>query len=1213
MAISETNLRLVKSERMTDFSDGGGKMTGNEVVDGEVNNIFNDISQLDRTYGRVSLKKVYGLVETANTDTYLGAHIILTDPPDDPHVNVTAFTTGSWTDQRDAAKNRIESYSIAGPEAQWILYGDHVEGQKLVMLFSRSNAASLVLSSPEASVQVGDVLDLSVEKTGFTPKEQYVRVYKIVSRETQQFTDGAGNFFKDILIIEIANPLRGLFQGATPTRALAARNDAASSPTLVRTTSVADAAQYFGVKKLTQALSINTLTVNIGSPYSALVPSAQAETPLIDINANMTRPNYVQAGSAGALTKSATVSGSVAPDYPGSLYMGRGFKPGSLVLSIGGVAYKDNAAGSLVLANGSTGTYGGTVDYASGCIRVTKGSAWPSVGLAASATPASVTYDSSGTDAIKVTLNNRAFNYVRTLKPNPTPGSLVIDFKALNKWYRLYDDGLGRISGVVSGLGSGTINYATGSVLVTLTALPDIDSSILFAWSTPAAYTVQTYAAQQPRPYIHIDLVNTPVTPGSLAIAWTNGGSKTATAAANGTLSGDATGKLVHANGHLTFKPNVIPTSGTEFTVTYTQLMDKTDTFSVTGDAGGTVTCTLSQLPVKPGSVKLNYSLQVNAPNYFGAPGVLPITRSMELHDDGAGHIIFQNTGIDGGLVISNPIAGTINYATGAITTDMTQTHVMSALTGFDAFFNAAVYTDGIYDDILPPSTTLTAHYAVATDTPVEKIESVSLDSLLVDLATTTSESLLEGSLQFSYAGSTFIDRNGILYRDHNALNDSATASGTIDYQTGLATLTQFPGGSPTLTIESAASIKGLFVVSGVVGRAPGAPLATGQFQLNCVGQDGTVISVSADNNGDLEHEWVRGSVDWTTGIFAISFGKSVADSSLSADVKAHSGWYNAANVVNGNIWVPYLVKPETITFNAVLVSYIPLDASILGVETVRLPQDGRVPIYRVGNVGVVHNTQILTLSNPAIAGSSHNCGRTLLSYAKLFDANSVIIPTSKYTADLDAGTLTLANPLDLTGFVQPLHIEHRIEDMALITDVQITGQVQLMKPVRHAYPANTSYFSSAMVIGDLQARYANLFDQQTWASVFSDDLSGSAATVSFNDVLYPLAVTNAGTIQERWAIVFTSTTAFNCYGEYSGLVAQGSTGVNFAPVNPDTNSPYFTMDYRGWGAGWSAGNVLRFNTVAANFPLWLARTTLQSDPTVYTDNFKLQIRGDSN
>jgi hypothetical protein len=61
------------------------------------------------------------------------------------------------------------------------------------------------------------------------------------------------------------------------------------------------------------------------------------------------------------------------------------------------------------------------------------------------------------------------------------------------------------------------------------------------------------------------------------------------------------------------------------------------------------------------------------------------------------------------------------------------------------------------------------------------------------------------------------------------------------------------------------------------------------------------------------------------------------------------------------------------------------------------------------------------------------------------------------------------------------------------------------------------------------------------------------------------------------------------------------------------TGVPYFIINYLGWGTGWSAGNVLRFNTDAANYPLWLARTTLQSNPTVYTDNFKMQIRGDAN
>ena len=371
MAISETDLKLLKSERMTDYTDGGGKMTGIEVADGLVNNIFNDISQLDRTYGRVSLRKVYMGVQTSNTDTYLGAHVILTDPPDDPHVNVTLFSTASWTDERSAARNRIESYSVQGPESDWVLYSDHVEGQKMIRVFSISNATSLTSPAPVESFQVGDVILLSQEKAGYVAQQQFFRIIKIDSRETHLYTDAGGNFYKDILIFEVSTALTAKYFGADITRL-----SVHGSPTLVRTVSVADAAQYFGVKKITQALSLSDMTVMVDSPYSALVPSAQAEVPLVDIVAGMSKVNYKQAGVYNALTQSAYLAGSVAPDYADDLYMGRGFLPCLLVLTIDGVVYKDDGAGNLVLANGSAGSFGGLVVYANGHIKITKTSSW---------------------------------------------------------------------------------------------------------------------------------------------------------------------------------------------------------------------------------------------------------------------------------------------------------------------------------------------------------------------------------------------------------------------------------------------------------------------------------------------------------------------------------------------------------------------------------------------------------------------------------------------------------------------------------------------------------------------------------------------------------------------------------------------------------------------------------------------------------------------
>ena len=39
---------------------------------------------------------------------------------------------------------------------------------------------------------------------------------------------------------------------------------------------------------------------------------------------------------------------------------------------------------------------------------------------------------------------------------------------------------------------------------------------------------------------------------------------------------------------------------------------------------------------------------------------------------------------------------------------------------------------------------------------------------------------------------------------------------------------------------------------------------------------------------------------------------------------------------------------------------------------------------------------------------------------------------------------------------------------------------------------------------------------------------------------------------------------------------------------------PYFRLPALGWGNGWATGNVLRFNTIGAQFPVWVVRTVQQ-------------------
>lgn len=516
------------------------------------------------------------------------------------------------------------------------------------------------------------------------------------------------------------------------------------------------------------------------------------------------------------------------------------------------------------------------------------------------------------------------------------------------------------------------------------------------------------------------------------------------------------------------------------------------------------------------------------------------------------------------------------------------------------------------YHYLLIAAQTASVDFISATDTPVLVNSQTPINPLAVELTPLITDAIVPGSVKFTWAGNTYYDREGSLYRAVSNLTNSGTLAGTIDYSSGKATLTQWAAGSNTLAVSSLLTLNGTVTAYWISFRTPGSPLYPGSLMVRATTATGASISGTADMNGVISGTEMEGSIDVESGVAHVVFGKWVLDASLTAEEKLE-WWYVAPVAPATTVWRPTPVIPSTIKFDCVMYSFLPLDADILGVDTVRLPQDGRVAIYKPGNVLVIHDTQTTTLPNPLSAGQVVDLGRVRLAYAHVFDANGLKVLTEKYSANLDAGTMTFATPLDLTAYAQPLKCEHRIEDMALCSDVQITGQLSIVAPLSHAYTAGSALVSSALIIGDLQARYTNLFEQASWTSVWSDTLIGAAPTSSYNDTTYPLEVTDAATIQERWAIIFTSSSAFRCVGETVGQVAIGDIMTDFSPINPNTSTPYFTIRANGWGSGWATGNLIRFNTAAANYPVWMARTTLQGAPTAFTDNFRLQIRGDAN
>ncbi len=56
MVINKNDVKFPESQRLSDGENGGGRVTGREVIDGNVNDLFQDISRIDRTMSDVALR-----------------------------------------------------------------------------------------------------------------------------------------------------------------------------------------------------------------------------------------------------------------------------------------------------------------------------------------------------------------------------------------------------------------------------------------------------------------------------------------------------------------------------------------------------------------------------------------------------------------------------------------------------------------------------------------------------------------------------------------------------------------------------------------------------------------------------------------------------------------------------------------------------------------------------------------------------------------------------------------------------------------------------------------------------------------------------------------------------------------------------------------------------------------------------------------------------
>lgn len=649
MPISTGDIKLVASKVMLDVPEGGGGPTANVIPSGVSNAIFPDISELDRTNGRVAARQIHVIVTTGDTDTYLGSNVIVSKPPSDPNVSITLFSTKETFDKRADAVARIEAYLSVGPAYNGVLFGNHIAGQRTILLLQKGNALPAI----------GDSMVLTKRAGASDQFVQYVRVTEAsVSQRT--FTDSNGDFDRYVATLTLSDALRADFPGFDATR-IDVTKGALAAATGVSETIVADAARYYGVTTLEEAAVIGDFSIKGASIFTQLVPSAQVETPVADARANQVSAALIATGGA------VSMSFVTIFDLTHSIYVGGGISPGSIVLSTFPPSFDvTDSVGRLFVGASQVGT----VDYENGILSLASAiyGAGNNFGYNITYRPAAAPASITESQGFEITLANRSLSFVRTIEPVPVLGTLTVSYRAGGRWYVLRDDGSGAIRGQDSSFGAGTLNSSSGTISVTLGALPDVGSAVIVQWvsSKTSLSNAALDLGSNNKFYWPINssgvVATAPgsiaLTPNNVALSWIDGGApKSANDNGAGGLVGDATGTVDYANGIVRLSPNSLPAVGTQVTLSVYG-PNKVEFTVSAATAGAYKTFSLGGA-VAPGSVL--FTLQGNMTFTYGggSPGDFGVFQADSFTDNGAGALIMN-------IGRTHLPVGTVNYSTGA-------------------------------------------------------------------------------------------------------------------------------------------------------------------------------------------------------------------------------------------------------------------------------------------------------------------------------------------------------------------------------------------------------------------------------------------------------------------------------------------------------------------------------------------------------------------
>ena len=1206
MDISQSNIQLLSSQNLDDTTTGGGQCTSIEIPDGEINNLFPDISRLDRVYGNVGLRKAYVAVETADRSTYYGAHAVLTQQVQDPNVSVCFFTTDDYFDMRPDAVQRVESYLVKGPMLGAALYGNQYLGS---MAISIQSPVGWVLPG------IGDVIILTQYSGLQNQIQQYCRITSI-SSVTQQFTQISGNssstFSKVISTVGISDPLLYNFTGEE----IIQSTNYATVNTPLSTTVAADASVYYGVTNLADAVSAGQLQFTVADIKTSLVPSAQSETAITDAGVSQAAASMTQTNpSTNKITRSLSYSISAG----GSLYIGEGILPGSLSWS-GGISLTDDSKGNVY----NSSTIVGSIDYTTGIITFgIPGGTWNGTG-SVSYIPACLPTATSHTGFISVTEATRGYVYVYNCNPLPRQGTIRIDYLSSGQWYTITDQGDGSIAGAVPSLGSGNVNFITGSVSMTLGGMPDAGSIIIIYWGDNASFE-DLSGGSTPITYQYT-LATPGVARGTFQISWNSdtygivddmhGNLVLGTPGSGGFVASSTPyvlGTIVYSSGVIQFTidpSQAVPSSTAQFHIVcaYGTPINETHngenfiilntpiiphTFSV-----GWTNVIVSPPPVTNTTTTTNGGTGVSGGTPLGGTAsgqyvtgttlsymVPATTQGMSAIDDG-----------NGNLVSNGNIVGSINYTTGAVV--ITPNSTMYVPTSTYSWCTGGTFTNTYSYWPNPGNTTQQIPAWNKETVGTAAVQTVNADNVFV--TTYQSENganavntyvnipkqffineysqlqLVAGSVKL-WAGSTYIVDvgNGFVYTGINGTTGIGTLIGTINYITRSITLTSdYVPNVRSMTVAYASGFLPIDPTSFMVFRTPGAPIAVTSLGIRATAGTGVVIEGTSDSSGLISGTGITGMVNYETGVCMVQFGAWLTDTFSTLPTAQQPYWYNPTlNRTVGSVvqcWQPYVVTASTILINCVVTSYLPLDATLLGLDPVRLPLDGKVPIFRKGNIVLIHNTEQETLP-------------TLPSTIPSADFMIVGGTTVTFVSTATSFASGITNPVMLAS-TAALTAQNLYSLLSTSVDVNLSTMTYSI--------SGSTITCTAKNVGTYGNSITLVAPNGTVFGLSGANLSGGSTTAKASGTITILAVPSAGGV--TYNLARSGVSLIEIYGQP-------------APIDPTigylTSVPVYVPDANNYSVNLSAGSVTffpSFNASAYTQP-FIARNRIE-DMVLATD-----------